>query len=385
VQASARATRVLFFRQGSFSHINDRVAGWLREQFPRHELVEVDVLRDILKPARAVVFRAAAEAAVRYSPRIAGGERDFRDLFYRTPFIFRAIRRLVAEKYRPLAQSCLFSIQTQSLYDAGIEGLPHFLYTDHTHLANLRYPGSSRARLFSKSWVECETSLYQRARANLVMSEFIRQSLIEDYRCEPARIAVVGAAPNLAAPDRLPENGDYSNRTILFVGVDWERKGGPIVLDAFRRALETLPDARLIIAGSSPRVELPNVEIAGRVALPEISRLLLRSSVLALPSLREPQGVNVIEALMHRIPVVASSIGALPEMVEDGRTGFIVPPNDPRALAAALIRLLSDPALCRQFGEAGRESAMSRYSSATVSRRLGEAIRSSLSLLAPAA
>jgi glycosyltransferase involved in cell wall biosynthesis len=367
--------RILFFRQGSFSHINDRVAGWLREQFPAQELVEIDVLQDVIKPARSVLIRGAAAAALTYFPRIARGHRDFRDLFYRTPFLFHAIRRLIAQKY---ASPALFSIQTQSLYDASIDGLPHFLYTDHTHLANLRYPGASRAQLYSKRWIDLETSLYQRVRSNLVMSAFIRDSLLEDYHCDPARIAIIGAAPNLPPPDSLPDNANYSNRTILFVGVDWERKGGPLVVEAFRKVREKIPDARLIIAGSSPAIDIPNVEIVGRVPLPEISRLLLRGTVLALPSLREPQGVNAIEALMHRIPVVASRIGALPEMVEDRKTGIIVPPNDVPALASALIELLSNPALARQYGEAGRESALTRYSSSSVSKRLGDAIRSSL-------
>ncbi len=148
--------RVLFFRQGAFSLINDRVAGWLCEQFPGGELVEIDVLQDVVKPSRSVVYGAAAIALATYWRRIARGERDFRDLFYRTPFVFHAIRRLVAEKYGALASTALFSIQTQSLYDAGIAGLPHFVYTDHTHLANLRYPGARRARLFTPRWIELE-------------------------------------------------------------------------------------------------------------------------------------------------------------------------------------------------------------------------------------
>jgi len=372
------SSRILFFRQGSFSHINDRVAGWLRDQFPAQELVEIDVLQEIIKTSPAVRYRAAATAFLAYLPRIAAGDRDFRDLYYRTPYLFNAIRRLIAGKYAALARTSLFSIQTQSLYDAGIEGLPHFLYTDHTHLANLRYPGASRSRLFSPRWIKLETGLYNRVRTNLVMSAFIRDSLIQDYHCDPARISIVGAAPNLPPPDSRPDNAEYSNRTILFVGVDWERKGGPLVVEAFRKVREKLPGARLIIAGSSPAIDLPNVEIAGRVPLAEISRLLLRSTVLALPSLREPQGVNAIEALMHRIPVVTTCIGALPEMVEDRKTGIIIPPNDIPALAAALTELLSNPALARAYGEAGRDDALARYSSQVVSQRLGDSIRTAI-------
>jgi glycosyltransferase involved in cell wall biosynthesis len=375
----SRRSRILFFRQGSFSHINDRVAGWLREQFPGREVIEIDVLQDVLKPERRILYLAAATALVTYLPRIAAGHRDFRDLFYRTPLLFHALRRLIAEKYAALAPTALFSIQTQSLYDAGIEGIPHFLYTDHTHLANLRYPGATRSRLFSPRWIELETSVYHRVRCNLVMSAFIRDSLIQDYHCDPARIAVVGAAPNLPPSPAIPDNADYSNRTILFVGIDWERKGGPVLVEAFRKVRKTLPDARLIIAGATPHLHEPNIEIAGRIPLAEVSCLLLRSTVLALPSLREPQGVNAIEAMMHGIPVVATNIGALPEMVQDRKTGLIVPPNDPDALATALTDLLSNPIRCRRYGRAARQSAMDRFSSPVISQRLGDAIRSGLS------
>ncbi|MGA3169825.1 MAG: glycosyltransferase family 4 protein [Chthoniobacteraceae bacterium] len=368
--------RILFFHQGSFSHINDRVAGWLREQFPGAELVQIDVLQEVVKSSRSLLWRGAAATLLTYLPRIARGDRDFRDLYYKTPFLFHSIRRLIAEKYAALAPSCLFSIQTQSLYDAGIDGLPHFIYTDHAHLTNLRYPG--RFTLASPRWIALEKGIYQRARRNLVMSAFVRDSLVQDYACDPSRVVIVGAAPNLPPPDSLPDNAGYSNQTILFAGVDWERKGGPLLIEAFSRVLEKLPEARLIIAGCSPAVRIRNVEIVGRVPLADVSRLLLRSSVLALPSTREPQGVNAIEALMHRIPVVTTAIGALPEMVENNKSGRIVPAGDSAALASALIDLLSDPTLCRRHGEAGRESATAHYSSEAVSKRMGEAIRSAL-------
>ena len=182
-----------------------------------------------------VTYGGAAIAGMTYLRRIMGGERDFRDLFYRTPFLFHAIRRMIAQKYAALAGSCLFSMQTQSLYDASIDGLPHFLYTDHTHLANLRYPGADRSRLFKPEWIELERSIYHRVRMNLVMSGFIRESLLEDYGCDPSRIAVVGAAPNMTTPEGFPENGGYSNRVIVFVGVDWERKGGRSCRKRFAR------------------------------------------------------------------------------------------------------------------------------------------------------
>ena len=81
---------------------------------------------------------------------------------------------------------------------------------------------------------------------------------------------------------------------------------------------------------------------------------------------------------MHGIPVVATNVGALPEAVEDGKCGRIVPACNAEALAEALIELLSDPGLCRRYGEAGREIARRRYSPEAVSKRMGDAIRAAL-------
>jgi glycosyltransferase involved in cell wall biosynthesis len=377
---SSPHTRILFFRQGTFSHINDRVATWMREQFPHLELVEIDVLQDVIKQSPTVIWRGAATALGTYLRRVAMGDQDFRDCYYRTPYMFHAIRRLIAERYSHLAQSALFSIQTQSLYDAGIAGLPNFLYTDHTHLANLQYPGADARKLFSARWIKLEGSIYQSVRMNLVMSSFVRDSLVRDYQCDPARIAVVGAAPNMDAPTALPDNDNYANQTIVFIGIDWERKGGPVLIEAFREVLRTLPNAKLIIAGCSPVVPLPNVEVLGRVPLPQVSRLMLRASVAVLPSFREPQGINTIEALMHGIPVVASKIGGLPEVVDDHQCGRIVPAGDAPALAAALIDLLADPAKCKRYGEAAREKARSCYAAPVVARKMGDAIRGALEL-----
>jgi glycosyltransferase involved in cell wall biosynthesis len=215
---------------------------------------------------------------------------------------------------------------------------------------------------------------------NLVMSSFVRNSLVEDYHCDPSRITIVGAAPNMTPPDALPDNGNYANQTVLFVGIDWERKGGPLLTEAFREVLRKLPNARLVIAGCNPAVSLPNIEVLGRVPLSRVSELLLRASIVAMPSNREPQGISAIEALMHGIPVVATRIGALPEMVDDFQCGRIVPPGDAPALAAALLDILSDPALCRRYGEAGREKARTHYSAAVVSRKMGDAIRRALDL-----
>jgi glycosyltransferase involved in cell wall biosynthesis len=262
----------------------------------------------------------------------------------------------------PRKDGYAFSFQTQSLYDCSTPGLPHFIYSDHSHLANLMYPAFSRTELFPRDWIDLERETYNRARHIFVMSEHVRRSLVDQYGCDPQRTAAVGGGSNVD-PTPVPlQNDEYRNQTIVFVGVDWERKGGPTLIEAFQRVRTRFPNARLVIIGTSPVVREPGIEILGRVPREEVKARLARASIFCMPTRIEPFGVAVVEAFFHELPVVATNIGAMPGLVCDGENGRLVPPDDPQALAEALIELLSDPEKCRRFGQAGRELVSKRYS-----------------------
>ncbi|WP_448625440.1 glycosyltransferase family 4 protein [Geodermatophilus sp. URMC 64] len=98
------------------------------------------------------------------------------------------------------------------------------------------------------------------------------------------------------------------------------------------------------------------------------------ADVVLVPSLIEPFGLVAAEALLLGRPVVASRVGGLPEIIRDGETGLLVDPDDPRALADAIIRLLSDPALAAELGRAGRADAQARFSMAAYSAHLSDAV-----------
>jgi glycosyltransferase involved in cell wall biosynthesis len=83
--------------------------------------------------------------------------------------------------------------------------------------------------------------------------------------------------------------------------------------------------------------------------------------VAVLPSYREAQGLSVLEAMALSRPVVASNVGGIPEMIEDGVTGLLVPPRDPEALAGAIVRLLRDHQLADILGRAGHDLVHRRF------------------------
>ena len=111
---------------------------------------------------------------------------------------------------------------------------------------------------------------------------------------------------------------------------------------------------RLVVAGDGPlRPRVP--QALGFVPHAELSGLYRRAAVVVCPSRRDGFPVACAEAMAYARPVVASSVGGLPDMVRDGETGLLVPPGDPVALRGAIERLLADQALRRRLGEAGRE------------------------------
>ena len=119
---------------------------------------------------------------------------------------------------------------------------------------------------------------------------------------------------------------------------------------------------------------------AGWLPNPEVRRLMRGAAAVCVPSVTARDGDSeglptvIFEAMAEGAPIVATRHAGIPEAVEHGRTGLLVPPGDPRALADALERLLANPELRRDFGAAGRRVALDRFSAIGQSRRLEAAL-----------
>jgi glycosyltransferase involved in cell wall biosynthesis len=136
----------------------------------------------------------------------------------------------------------------------------------------------------------------------------------------------------------------------------------------FLEAAALLPEAgaRFLVAGDGPllptlRHQIAFLGLEGRATLlgrrDGVPTLLAAADLLCLPSREEGLSLAALEAMAAGLPLVATRVGGLPEAVEDGKTGLLVPPRDPSALAGALARLLTDPARARAMGAAGRARA----------------------------
>ena len=189
--------------------------------------------------------------------------------------------------------------------------------------------------------------ILQRARlviaASSALAESARALGAEDVRVIPSGVDL---------PAEVGEEADPPE--VLYAGRLSPEKG---VLELVAAA-DGLP---LVVAGDGPlSTRVPGA--LGFVPHDELQRLYARAAVVACPSRREGFGVTCLEAMAHARPVVATSVGGLRDLVVDGETGLVVPPTDPRALRAALERLLGDRDLRRRLGAAGRERARRRFS-----------------------
>ncbi len=148
-------------------------------------------------------------------------------------------------------------------------------------------------------------------------------------------------------------------------------------LDVLLRAIRTLPDVTVVLVGDGP--DRPRLErlgrelgVSDRVCMPGWVRdprpWYPGFDVFALPSRSEALGIAAIEAMLATLPVVASRVGGTPEVVVDGGTGILVPPDDHEALAREIRSLLASPDLCSQMGERGREIALRRFGVAPMLR-----------------
>ena len=171
---------------------------------------------------------------------------------------------------------------------------------------------------------------------------------------------------------------------VLFFGTWTSYKGIDVLLEAFALVRAQLPEARLILAGAvGADVDLSallaaadavgNVEARpGYVPIDDVRAYLDRTRVVVTPYVRATQSGVVHLAYTFGRPVVGTTVGAIPESVIDGETGLLVPPGDPRELASALLRLLTDAGLASRLGTAGRQVVASAWQ--TAAQRVATAI-----------
>lgn len=212
--------------------------------------------------------------------------------------------------------------------------------------------------------------LWRRITAGIAISEAVRQFMIRvelapprkvhtvHYGLDPARILPAQDEHTFLRALGIPDNALVVGSVCRLI----EQKGLTYALDAFARLCGQYPDAHYVIIGDGPlRQELESrieaLGLGGRAHLAgwrsDAAGLMRAFDVFLMPSVWEGFGLVVLEAMAAQLPVIASSVSALPEIVVDGETGILTPPGDVPALTAALGRMLADGAKREGMGSAG--------------------------------
>lgn len=206
------------------------------------------------------------------------------------------------------------------------------------------------------------TRLLQRAERVVPWSTWTRTSLIEDYGVDPGRIHVIAPGVDTALWHPISRESDEQRPVrILFIGGDFHRKGG----DGLVRAFRSLPSgsAELVLVTRTDVAEESDITVRNDLQAnsPELIALVQSSDIFALPTKGEAFGIAATEASAAGLPVVATAVGGLTDIVQDEQTGFLVPPGDEDALATRLAQLVNHAGLRQQMGRAARHHVETHF------------------------
>jgi glycosyltransferase involved in cell wall biosynthesis len=198
------------------------------------------------------------------------------------------------------------------------------------------------------------------------------------------RSSVIPNAPELTLSAERTSPGP--ERLVLFLGHLYRNKGVHELLEAFAILRHARPDLRLVLAGEgseADRLRLHTqqlrldaaVEFPGWVGPETKAELLASAACFVLPSYREGLPLVLLEAMVAGVPVVATPVGGVPEVVQHDRHALLVPPHDAIALASAVGSVLDDPKLGARLSHAARRRALDEYSPDALAKRVGELYR----------
>ncbi len=318
---------------------------------------------------------------------------------------WRARRALDAALAARPHHAVVFHTQVTSLFSASLmRRIPSIISLDATPInydSVGRYYGHrpDKGSLLDRQKYRLNRDALQAAVALVGWSEWVRRSLIDDYGVDASRITVLapGAAPayftigerrhgeesreerlqgsrhSLVAPQDEHAEGRRPVR-LLFVGGDFRRKGGPLLLECLRHGLAGRCELHLVTQEPVAPQEHVYVHHGLRPNSPELLRLFAQADVFVLPSRADCLAVALMEAAAAGLPVITTDVGALSEAIRPGQSGLLVRAGDARALYDAIATLVEDEPLRRRMGRESLALARAKFDARANNRALLELV-----------
>ena len=343
------------FSPASRSGVNYNVFSRLRERCELIDVFDLD-LRGAQKSWLALMS---------FSPN----RRRWGNKLHQSPRAFRARTSTAERKLREIRSGYDLIYQDGAMFMPGrAPEVPFVSYHDSNVVLSARGGSLAHGSHYQgrrlQETISQERMVYERASLIFTMSDWLKHSLIRDFGITPEKIVTTYAGTNLRVEDF---EKSYDGKTVLFVGNEFERKGGPVLLEAFKAVKKEIKGARLIVVGPDLDIRQDGVEVKGRVTdQKELARFFREASLFVLPSLFEPFGIVFAEAFAFKNPCIGTDLCAMPEIIGEGRGGFLVPTNDPKALTDRMVMLLKDETLSKRMGNYGFEKVRNTFNWDTV-------------------
>jgi glycosyltransferase involved in cell wall biosynthesis len=214
---------------------------------------------------------------------------------------------------------------------------------------------------------------FRRAALCVGWSDWARRSFVKDYGVAESKTRTVAPGVDLGRwiSSGKPDNGSGLPR-LLFVGGNLVRKGGDLLLETFRSHFRGRCSLDIVTRDELAEEEGVRVHRGLEATSPALLELYRSASAFVLPTRGDCFSIASMEAMAMGLPVVVSAVGGIPEIVDQGRSGFLIEPGDGRGLREAIESLLADPARRRELGARGRTIVEERFDAKKVSDKLIE-------------
>ena len=369
---------------------------------------DVTVLSLLRRDSRPVYSAAEMEAHFQGRARIHVVSRGRDSFVYNAGFqwaVLRWMREWHAERHFDLVHSQ--HAHMPDLVSRALLPGPTTVRTVHTTIAGQR--GGIRAAMVgggghlepAERWQlmlapfldRAERSVLGRHDFTIAISDWMRDQLIEaglpQDRVETVRPPVDSHRFHPLGESRRTLGSAPDRRVIHFSGRPTVVKGAAVIAAALPGVLREVPDAELVLTGALKEQFVPllgaaagsllsKIRFLGFLPHDDLPAVVASPDVAVVPSFYENIPARILESMSCGVPVVASSVGGIPEVVREGHNGLLVPPGRPDALAEALVRLLTDEAARRRMGDEARRTVVDGFDRAQWGAKVGAAYRHAL-------
>ncbi len=302
---------------------------------------------------------------------IAFPRRRWVSRFNIAPSAFITRSKLAVRELSRVATPLSAIIQYGSSFHPNVS-VPLYCFSDNFVSNTINEPLSWYSQLLSgerRRLLELESQLFNGSEGIFSFSQQTANAFHSKLKLDREKVLVTYPGPNFYDVPNVNYEQKSIVPTVLFIGRAWEDKGGPLLLKAFDRVRQSLPDARLVVIGPKSVPNLPDfVDFEGFLDkdnprdMERLTQRMMESWVFCLPTMYESFGMAFVEAMWFGMPTIGTDGWAIPEIIEHGVTGFRTPLGDISALSTHIVEILSNDVLRLSMGRSARARAERLFS-----------------------